>query len=79
MSRKTPKGFGFFTHPDVRGFSGQTHVYTRLRFKSRVYGFSHVFRDGQGMASKDKKWSKGSKESVDGQGKGHTSVIHLEW
>ena len=29
--------------------------------------------------SKDKKWSKQPKESVEGQGKGHTSVIHLEW
>ena len=48
MSRKTPKGFGFCTHPDVCGFSGQTRVYTRLRFKSCVYHFSHVFRDGQG-------------------------------
>ena len=30
MSRKTPKGFGLCTHPNVHGFSGQTHVYTRL-------------------------------------------------
>ena len=29
--------------------------------------------------SKDKKWSKGSKESAEGHEKGHTSVIHLEW
>ena len=29
-SRKTPTGFGFCTHPDVHGFSGQNHVYTRL-------------------------------------------------
>ena len=28
MSRKTPKGFGFRTHPDVHGFRGQTRVYT---------------------------------------------------
>ena len=28
---------------------------------------------------KDKKWFKGSKETAEGQGKGHTSVIHLEW
>ena len=48
------------------------------RFKIRVYQFSHVFRDGQGNI-KGKKWSKGSKESIEGQGKGHTSVIHLEW
>ena len=38
------------------------------RFKSHVYHFSHVL----GMikeTSKDKKWSKGSKESAEGQGK----------
>ena len=26
-SRKTPKGFGFCTHPDVCSFMGQTNVY----------------------------------------------------
>ena len=29
--------------------------------------------------SKDKKWSMGSKESAEGQGKAIQSVIHLEW
>ena len=48
------------------------------RFKSRVYHFSHVLRDGQ-ETSKDKKWSKGSLESAMGQGKAIQSVIHLEW
>ena len=38
------------------------------RFKSRVYHFSHVFRDGLGNI-KGKKWSKGSKDSAEGQGK----------
>ena len=37
-------------------------------FKSRVYQFSHVCRDGLGNI-KGKKWSKGSKESAKGQGK----------
>ena len=39
----------------------------------------HVFLGMVKETSKDKKWSKGSKESAYGQGKGHTSVIHLEW
>ena len=51
------------------------HAY---RFKTRVYHFSHVFRDDQGNI-KGQKWSMGSKESAAGQGKAIQSVIHLEW
>ena len=39
----------------------------------------HMFLGMVKETSKEKKWSKGSKESTEGQGKGHTSVIHLEW
>ena len=78
MSRKTPKGFGFCTHPDVCGFSGQTHVYTRLEVQKSCIIF-HMFLGMVKETSKDKKWSTGSKESAVGQGKAIQSVIHLEW
>ena len=48
------------------------------RFKSRVYHFSHVFRDGQGNI-KGQKMIHGSKEFAEGQGNAIQSVIHLEW
>ena len=44
-----------------------------------AYIIFHMFLGMVKEISKDKKWSKGSKESTEGQGKGHTSVIHLEW
>ena len=44
-----------------------------------MYMDFHMFLGMVKERSKDKKWSKGSKESTEGQGKGHTSVIHLEW
>ena len=39
----------------------------------------HMFLGMVKETSKDKKWSKGSKESVEGQGKAIQSVIHLKW
>ena len=39
MSRKTPKGFGLCTHPDVRGYKSQTHVCTRLSGKNPCISF----------------------------------------
>ena len=44
-----------------------------------MYSNFHMFLGMVKETSKDKKWPKGSKESAEGQGKGHTSVIHLEW
>ena len=38
----------------------------------------HMFLGIVKETSKDKKWSKGSKESTEGQGKAIQSVIHLE-
>ena len=38
MSRKTPKGFGFCTHPDVHGFSGQTHVHQDVCISPNIFG-----------------------------------------
>ena len=63
MSRKTPKGFGLCTHPDVCGFRGQTRG-----LKVACINF-HMFLGMVKETSKDKKWSKGSKESAEGQGK----------
>ena len=77
MSRKTPKRFGFCTHPDVRSFSGQTRVYAIIGLKVMCIIF-HMFLGMVRKTSKDKKWSKGSKESAAGQGKAIQSVIHLE-
>ena len=79
MSRKTPKGFGLCTHPDVRCFSGQTHVCTRLYV---AYSIFHVFLGMIKETSKDKKWSIGAKESAAGQGKGTYSspgYIRVQW
>ena len=39
----------------------------------------HMFIGMINETSKDKKWSKGSKESPVGQGKAIQSVIYLEW
>ena len=39
----------------------------------------HMFLGMVKETSKDKKWSKGSKEFAVGQGKAIKSVIHLEW
>ena len=59
MSRKTQKGFGLCTHPDVHGFRG---------LKVTCINF-HMFLGMVKKTSKDKKWSKGSKESAEGKGK----------
>ena len=69
MSRKTPKGFGLCTHHDVRSFRG-------LKVACIIF---HMFLGMVRETSKEKKWSKGSKESAAGQGKAIQSVIHLEW
>ena len=45
---KLQKDLDFCTHLDVHGFSGTTLYVRDYRFKSHVYNFSHVFRDGQG-------------------------------
>ena len=71
MSRKTPKEFGLCTHPDVHGFSGQTHIYMLIGLKFACIIF-HMFLRMIKETSKDKKWSMGSKESAERQGKGHT-------
>ena len=48
MSRKTPKWFGFCTH-SMYVVLGVKPVYIRDKgFKSCIYQFSHVFRDGLG-------------------------------
>ena len=39
----------------------------------------HMFLGMVKETSKDKKWSKGSKESAAKHGKAIQSVIHLEW
>ena len=79
MSRKTPKGFGLCTHPDVRGFIvSNPCIYAIIGLNVVCINF-HMFLGMVKEKSKDKKWSKGSKESTEGQGKSHTSVIHLEW
>ena len=39
----------------------------------------HMFLGLVKETSKDKKWSTGSKESAEGQGKAIKSVIYLEW
>ena len=49
------------------------------KFKTHVYHFSHVFRDGQGNINGKKMVHRVSKESAEGQGKTIQSVIHLEW
>ena len=63
-------------------------MYAVLVVKPRIYAIRglkvaciifHMFLRMVKETSKDKKWSKGSKESIEGQGKGHTSVINLEW
>ena len=79
MSMKTPKVFGFCTHLDVRDFRGQTHVYTRLGGLKVVDINLQMFLGMVKETSKDKKWSKGSKECAEGQGKAIQSVIHPEW
>ena len=38
----------FCTHPDVCGFKGNIHVYTRERDSSRVHQIIGVFRDDLG-------------------------------
>ena len=78
MSRKTPKGFGLCTHPDVRGYMGQTRMYVAIGLKA-VYIIFHMFLGMIKETPKDKKWSIGAKESAAGQGKAIQSVIHLEW
>ena len=45
---KLQKNLAFCTHPYVRGFRGQTRVYTQERVKSRIWQFLHVFRDDIG-------------------------------
>ena len=47
-----------------------------LKFACIIF---HMFLGMVKETSKDKKWSKVSKESAEGQGEGHTSVIHLVW
>ena len=39
----------------------------------------HMFLGMVKETLEDKKWSTGSKESAEGQGKAIQSVIHLEW
>ena len=77
--KENSKRIWIFVHIPMYSILVVKPVYIRdYRFKSRVYHFSHVL----GMVketSKDKKWSKGSKESVVGQGKAIQSVIHPEW
>ena len=68
MSRKPPKGFGFCTHPDVHGFRGQTRIYMIKGLKVACIIF-HMFLGMVKETSKDKKWSKGSKDSTERQGK----------
>ena len=70
MSRKTPKGFRLCTHPDVRGFRGQTRVIISLKVACINF---HMLLGMVKETSKDKKWCKGSKESTEGQGK----AIHV--
>ena len=55
----------FCTHPDVRGFEG--HI-RENRFKSCIWKIMHVFRDDPGNL-KGTKWSMGSKESAEVQGR----------
>ena len=79
MSRKTPKGFGFCTHPDVCGFRGQNPRIYAVRVLKVACIIFHMFLGMIKETSKDKKWSIGSKEFAAGQGKAIQSVIHLEW
>ena len=66
MSRKTPKGFGLCTHPDAHGFSGQNlRIYALIGLKVDCINF-HMILGMVKETSKDKKWSKGSKESAEG-------------
>ena len=48
MSRKTPKGFDFVHIPMYTVLVVKTAYIRAYNFKSHVYHFSHVFRDGQG-------------------------------
>ena len=53
-SRNAPKGFGLFTHPNVRDYRGNIRVCMRLLGKNCVYHFSYVFRDDQGHIKRQK-------------------------
>ena len=48
-----------------------------IRVLKFMYSNFHMFIGMFYETSKDKKQSKGSKESAEGQGDGHISVIHL--
>ena len=45
---KLQNNLAFCTHPDVHGFKGQIHIYTREKDYSRVWQLLHVFRDDLG-------------------------------
>ena len=69
MSRKTPKGFGFCTHSYVHGFEGSNLCIYVIRGLKVAYMNFHMFIGMVKEISKDKKWSKVSKEFAEGQGK----------
>ena len=68
-----------YAHIPTYAVLGVKPAYIHNRGLKVTYSNLHMFLGMVKETSKDIKWSKGSKESAEGQGTAIQSVIHLEW